>query len=77
MKGLLLLVPAILFTGCCEKFCPPKILYKDRIVYVDKPIKCHVPPVTCSIEDNATDSEVVIDLVECVIDHKEAAKVCE
>ena len=62
------------FSGC--SWCT-EIEYRDRNVpfEVKVPVACSVPETNCTIE--GTDTEVVVKLVECIVDLREAAKVCQ
>lgn len=44
---------------------------------VKVPQKCIVPKVDCKISHDANDTTTVLELIKCVKDHREAAKVCQ
>ena len=74
LRLLLMLFVALTFQAC--SLCEDKLVYVDREVYVNVPVKCIVPYTDCSIDNNASDGEIVIALVKCIIDMKETRKVC-
>lgn len=71
-----LLAVVLIFTGC---FCEPKVetRYVDRFTEVKVPVKCVVPKTVCSVDSNATYTEVVSSMLKCIADLREAQKVCE
>jgi len=71
LLGLLILT---IFNGCswCEK-----IIYVPEVHEVKVPVPCKVPDVHCSIDQNHSNAEAVVDLVECIVDLRKAEKVCK
>ena len=60
----------------CEKECKPKTEYVDREVIVNIPVKCKVPEAKCDF-NRETHTEIIASMLECVINLKEAQKVCQ
>ena len=63
---------SLTFSGCAEKQYIN--ITETKEVYI--PTKCIVPEVKCDIQNN-TYTEIVQDLVQCIVKHKEARKVYE
>lgn len=61
----------IVFSGCGK--CEP--VFIEKIVKVNIPIKCVTPDVNCTFSGN--DTEVVAQMIGCIYEHKQAAKVCK
>ena len=80
MKSILFVISmitvAFLFTDCSGE-CKPRIIYRDRIVKVNVPVKCKVPKVDCDINESMSNTETIIKLVECIVDLKQASRVCQ
>ena len=70
LSVVLMMFLSLTFNGCAEK----QYITETKEVYI--PTKCIVPEVKCDIQKN-TYTEIVQDLVQCIIKHKEARKVCE
>ena len=70
LSVVLMMSLSLTFNGCAEK----QYITKTKEVYI--PTKCIVPEVKCDIQNN-TYTEIVQDLVQCIVKHKEARKVCE
>ena len=70
---LLITSSLLILTSCNEHYCeptPPKI--------VKVPVKCQVPKSNCKkIDDNATNIEVIVKLLECISLKNNALKVCD
>ncbi|WBC28518.1 Rz-like spanin [Thiohalocapsa phage LS06-2018-MD03] len=60
-------------TACSPK-CEPKIIEKPIEVVVET--KCIVPDTNCTSGGNSPD-EVVGNLLKCIIDLRQASKVCQ
>ena len=71
LKILLIVFAILIFNGCswCEK-----IVEVPKIIKV--PVKCKVPIVNCDTS-NKNDTELIVSLVECIFNYKDAVKVCE
>ena len=69
---LVALLISITFSGCGEK-----IVYVPEPYEVRVPVKCIVPDTDCTITKEMNDSEVVIELMKCIIDLKKAQEVCK
>ena len=78
-KIFLMVLMAFLLTACSRdepKPCKPKIEYVDREVIVEIPIKCVILETKCgNLEGSA--NEKIIKAIECIINLKENAKVCQ
>jgi hypothetical protein len=74
MLKILLTVFVALTFGACS-WCQETI-YVDKPYPVYVPVKCKVPDANCSFDRN-TSTEVVNSLVECIIDMKRNAEVCQ
>jgi hypothetical protein len=70
LKTFFLIFAILAFSGCT------KTVYVDRVKYVDIPVKCRVPSVECSTQGK-NDVEIVSEMIRCIYDLKEAAKVCK
>ena len=66
------LLTALFITGCS---CKEEVIYVDRITTVNLPVKCNVPTVPCTF--HGTTDEVMGQLIGCIHEHREAAKVCQ
>lgn len=72
LNTLLIVLGAAFLSGCSTK-----VVYKDRVVEVIKPVQCKVPKVSCNITEELTYTEVVNYMALCILDLNEAAKVCQ
>lgn len=70
LSVVLMMFLSLTFNGCAEK----QYITETKEVYI--PTKCIVPEVKCDIQ-KTTYTEIVQDLVQCIVRHKEARKVCE
>jgi len=70
LKIFFLIFVILAFSGCT------KTVYVDRVKYVNIPVKCDVPNVECSTQGK-NDVEIVSEMIRCIYDLKEAAKVCK
>lgn len=70
LSVVLMMLLSLTFNGCAEK----QYITETKEVYI--PTKCIIPEVKCDIQ-KTTYTEIVQDLVQCVVKHKEARKVCE
>jgi len=66
----LILLSMVIFSGCT------KTVYVDRPVYVDVPVKCNVPDTFCS-EQGSLKEGTISELLRCIYDLRESAKVCK
>lgn len=77
--AIILSLVLVLLAGCAckqselEAYRQLHPFYKE----VKVPVKCTVPKTDCSIDQNATEVEVVQKLLECIYDLKQASKVCQ
>ncbi len=66
----------MLLTGCASK-CEP--VYVDRVIVktveVKVPYTCKVPEVQCDL--NKTGVPLIKNMYKCILDYKEAVKVCQ
>ena len=76
LRQILLMLSVLLismtFNGCCK----PEIIEVDKPIEVKVPIKCTVPDVNCSWS-NVPTHEVPIKMMECIVNLKQARKVCQ
>lgn len=73
LKTLLIALVALTLTNCslCEKR-----IYVEKPVEVKVPVSCRVPSVDCNIHDS-NPNDIVVNLAKCIVDLKEAQKVCQ
>ena len=72
IMGSSIITAALVFTGCCDKQIPLEPTIK--IVYVDKPVPCHVPDISCDFEGPFF--VPTQKLFDCVILQKHAIAAC-
>lgn len=65
---------SITFSGC--SWCT-QVEYVDREVEVLVKTPCIVPEANCTNDLQGTDGEVVAELLKCIVNQKEVAKVCQ
>ena len=70
LKSLSILFVLLITSGCAKN------IYVDRPIEVKVPVKCEVPTVSCQYNKD-TDTEVILELVRCIQELKEASKVCK
>ena len=71
LKSFLILSVIILFSGCAKE-----TIYVDRPVEIKVPVKCVVPEVVCNTNQK-TYTEVINEMYRCILEQREAAKVCQ
>lgn len=72
LKILLIVFVLLTFQSC--SFCEREVLVDVPVPYA-VPISCAVPDVNCSVSGN--DTEVVINLLECIVEYKRSGEVCK
>jgi len=63
---------SLTLVGCSAK----EIVYIDKPVEVQVPVKCKIPEVTCDF-NKETDTEVIESLLQCITNLKRAMEVCK
>ena len=79
LLSLLSILILVSFSGCSCKQSELEAYAKANPVmeYVKVPVKCIVPDTNCTVDQNGSNTEVIIDLLECIVDLKRANEVCK
>ena len=71
------MVSSLLILTSCSKCPEPTTEYITKYEYVDVPIKCTTPNVSCSVDANSSYTDVVNELIICIYELKKANEVCK